>query len=295
MAAGNDTGTSTAVTVIGLGVMGSALATALLRGGHPTTVWNRTTSKADALIASGAKPASSVGEAVSASPVVIVCLLDDDIALTHLDGASTAIAGRTLVNLTTSTPAQARRIAAWAAAHDIDYLDGGIMATPEMIGGPDASVLYSGSPSALDAARPALERFGNVDYVGGDPGLASLYDLALLSGMYGMVGGWFQALALVGSAGISAIEFVERLGPFMTAMASELPAIARQLDEHDRAPDAAPMATHTSALTNIIATNDQQGVKPQLLAPLRDLFEQATDADAVNLAELVEMLARPAT
>jgi 3-hydroxyisobutyrate dehydrogenase-like beta-hydroxyacid dehydrogenase len=45
----------TPVTVIGLGLMGRALATAFLRAGHPTTVWNRTPAKAEQLVAQGAK------------------------------------------------------------------------------------------------------------------------------------------------------------------------------------------------------------------------------------------------
>ncbi len=42
------------VTVLGLGALGKALATAFLTNGHPTTVWNRTADKADPLVALGA-------------------------------------------------------------------------------------------------------------------------------------------------------------------------------------------------------------------------------------------------
>ncbi|MFD0493920.1 NAD(P)-binding domain-containing protein [Streptomyces rhizosphaericus] len=66
------------VTVLGLGDMGTALARALLRAGHRTTVWNRTAAKAEALAAEGALTAATVGEAVAASPLVVVCLLDYD-------------------------------------------------------------------------------------------------------------------------------------------------------------------------------------------------------------------------
>jgi 3-hydroxyisobutyrate dehydrogenase-like beta-hydroxyacid dehydrogenase len=48
-----------AVTVLGLGEMGSALAGAFLGGGLPTTVWNRSPGKADALVAKGAVGAAS--------------------------------------------------------------------------------------------------------------------------------------------------------------------------------------------------------------------------------------------
>lgn len=55
------------VTVIGLGLMGSALAGAFLANGNPTTVWNRSAEKADSLAAQGARRAATVADAVMAS------------------------------------------------------------------------------------------------------------------------------------------------------------------------------------------------------------------------------------
>ena len=55
------------VTVIGLGLMGQALAGAFLADGHPTTVWNRSAAKAEQLVARGATLAASARNAVAAS------------------------------------------------------------------------------------------------------------------------------------------------------------------------------------------------------------------------------------
>jgi hypothetical protein len=60
------------------------------------------------------------------------------------------------------------------------------MAVPPMIAKPGAFLLYSGSRSAFDTHRPVLDSLGESRYLGADPGLAALHDLALLSGMYGM-------------------------------------------------------------------------------------------------------------
>lgn len=60
--------TAAPVTVIGLGLMGQALAGAFLKAGHPTTVWNRTASKADQLVAQGALLAPTVDAALKAGP-----------------------------------------------------------------------------------------------------------------------------------------------------------------------------------------------------------------------------------
>jgi 3-hydroxyisobutyrate dehydrogenase-like beta-hydroxyacid dehydrogenase len=60
------------VTIIGLGPMGQAMARAFLAAGHPVTVWNRTASRADALVAEGAPRAATPAEALAASRLVIL-------------------------------------------------------------------------------------------------------------------------------------------------------------------------------------------------------------------------------
>ena len=64
----------TDISVIGLGDMGSALASTLLNNGYSVTVWNRSADKADPLTAAGAALASSPKEAIAASPATITCI-----------------------------------------------------------------------------------------------------------------------------------------------------------------------------------------------------------------------------
>lgn len=119
--------------------MGSALARAAAAAGLPVTVWNRDRTKAAVL--GGVAVADSAADAVEAAPTVVVCVFD--LASVHevLDPIVDRLAGRRLINLTTTSPDGARELAAWASAAGAEYLDGGIMATPEMIGTPQSSVL----------------------------------------------------------------------------------------------------------------------------------------------------------
>src|SRR2546430_7551036 len=95
----------TDVTVVGTGNMGSALAGALLTAGHSVTVWNRTPERHEALRARGARGAPSLAEALRASEVIIICVLDYDVSHGLLDSeaASAASAGKNLVQLTTGS------------------------------------------------------------------------------------------------------------------------------------------------------------------------------------------------
>ncbi|MDT0342048.1 NAD(P)-dependent oxidoreductase [Streptomyces litchfieldiae] len=286
-----------AVTLLGLGAMGTALADALLSGGHDVTVWNRTAARAEPLAARGARTAG-LEEAITASPLVIACLLDHASVHETLDPVAASLTGRTLVNLTNGTPEQGRELAAWAEKHGIAFLDGGIMATPPMIGHPGASILYSGAREAFDTHQATLERFGVADFLGTDPGLAALVDLALLSGMYGLFGGALQALALTGSEGISATEFTTtRLLPWLNAMLTSLPEIARQTEEG--APgDAANsnLAMQAAAYVNILDASEAQGIRPDLMVPMGELLHRAVAAGqgGKDAAAMVTLLAKEA-
>lgn len=102
------------VTVIGLGPMGRAMTGALLDAGHPVTVWNRTASRADGVVARGAVLAASPAEAVRASEVVVLSLTDYQ-AMYDVLGPVEDLSGTVLVNLSSDSPETTRAAAAWAA------------------------------------------------------------------------------------------------------------------------------------------------------------------------------------
>jgi 3-hydroxyisobutyrate dehydrogenase-like beta-hydroxyacid dehydrogenase len=278
------------VTVIGLGSMGSALAAAILGAGYPTTVWNRTAERTRPLVASGADAATSVVEAIEVSRLVIVCLLDAASVTEVLDPAKNTLAGRVLVNLTNGTPAQAREL---AGRYDADYLDGGIMAVPPTIGSPDAFVFYSGSRSAFDINRAVLDLFGESRYVGDDAGLAALHDIALLSGMYGMFIGSMHALALVHSAGIPATTFAPLLKRYVEAMLGFVDGAAEQIDKRDYdVGSSSNIGMQSAAYVNLIDAARDQGISPELIAPLGPLMARRVAAGHghEDLAGVVELL-----
>ncbi|MEU4391355.1 NAD(P)-binding domain-containing protein [Kribbella sp. NPDC023855] len=286
----------TPVTVLGLGAMGTALARTFLAAGHPTTVWNRTPGRSPELDDLGAARAKTVGDAIAASPLIVACLLDDTSVRSTLEPVAPELARRTLVNLTNGTPEQARRAADWAAQQGAQYLDGGIMAVPVMIGGPAAFILYSGSPEAFEQYRDDLAVLAKPTYVGSDAGLAALQDLALLSAMYGMFGGAAHALAMVSSEKLSPTAFAaDLLVPWLTAMLGTVSGMANDL-EYGAAPGPAGsnLAMQSAAFPNFFDASEAQGVDPMLLVPIRSLLERAVaeghgDED---LAVLVRLLAK---
>jgi len=263
------------VGVLGLGRMGAALAGALLGAGHDVSVWNRSPLKAGPLLDRGAKLAATPAEAASAD-VVLTCLSTYDSQQPVLDAAS--LSGRTLVNLTSGTPEQARAAAKWAASEGIDYVDGVIMAVPQGIGTPAAQILYSGSEPVFAAQREVLEVLGTPVFLGEDAGLAALYDLALLGMMWSTMAGYLHALALVGTEGVTPAQFAPMASAWQAAVGGFLPRIGEQVASGDYATEVSALDINAAGLALLVETSRAQGISPELPTALRELFDRAVAA-----------------
>lgn len=282
------------MSVLGLGAMGGALASALVKSGYATTVWNRSAGKADDLVAQGAKAAATAGDAVRASPLVIACLLDHASVHEVLDPLAGELAGRTLINVTTTSPAHSREFADWAARAGVAYLDGGIMAVPTMIGRPESSILYSGSADVFQQHKPLLDVWGTSTYFGEDPGLASLYDLALLAGMYVMFAGFLHGAAMVAPAGVTAGEFAQRAAPWLTAMTGAFQGLAAVVDGGDYTVEG-QQSLEFSSLDDLLAASSDQGISTEVVAMVQRLIQRQIDAGhgEEGFARIIESIKQP--
>ncbi|MEV6728574.1 MULTISPECIES: NAD(P)-binding domain-containing protein [unclassified Streptomyces] len=278
----DNTVTKRPLTLLGLGDMGTALARTWLAAGHPLTVWNRTAAKAEALAAEGAAVAASPAEAVAANTLVVLCLLDDASVGSVLDGID--LTGKDLVDLTTGTPAEGRRRAAWAEARGARFVDGGIMGTPAMIGVPasGAYVFHSGSRALFDTHRAALQVPAGARFVGEDPGHAALFDMALLSGMYGLFAGISHAYALIEGEDIAPKELAPLLSEWLGAMGFFVGNAADRLTSGDFTTGVVSnLAMQVAGSSTLLRTAEEQGVSAELITPYLELMRRRLAADPV--------------
>lgn len=260
------------VAVLGLGAMGHSLAATQLEAGGSVTVWNRTPGRFGGLTERGAIEARTADEAVATDGPVVVCLYDHASVHETLDPLPDVLPGRTVVNLTTTTPDEARELAVWAEGHGITYLDGAIMATPPMIGASEAAIFYGGSCEAFEHHRDLLQTWATSTYEGEDAGMASLFDLAMLSGMYSMFAGFLHGAAMIQSAGVTAVEFAGRAAPFLAAMTASFGETAKVVDSGD---DSAPLQSlDWTDLGSIIRASQERGVDPVPAEMVRGLVQQ---------------------
>lgn len=267
-----------AVTVLGLGPMGRALAAAFLDAGLRVTLWNRTPGKDRELAERGAVTAGSPEEAVAASRLTVVCVVNYDAADAVLRRAAVADAlkGRTVANLTADTPGRARDSAAWAAEHGIGYLDGAIMTPTTTIGTPDAVFLHSGPEELYREHRPVLDSLGGAHtHLGADIGRAAAYDIALLDIFWTAMTGYAHALAVARAEGITARE----LAPFAQGIGAILPPIfAETADEVDSGRFSGadnPITSAASSMAHIVHASEGHGIDAGVMRAAEGLARRA--------------------
>lgn len=281
------------VAVLGLGAMGTALAQSLLAAGVRTAVWNRTPGRADGLAAAGAGVAETAGEAVAAAEMVLICVSDYDAVTGVLAPIEDRLAGRVVVNLTSGSSAEARSMAAWVADRGASYLDGAILAAPAEVGAADTVILFSGPPEAYDAHRQSFGAVaGRATYLGADPGLSSLHDVAVLAIMWSVLNGFLHGAAVLKRAGVRAEAFLPLARDGISTTAGWLDAYASQVDAGDHPGEDSTMATHVAAMQHLLEETVSAGVDPTVPAAFKALGDRALEAGLADrgYTALVEVL-----
>ncbi|HBF83529.1 MAG TPA: dehydrogenase [Streptomyces sp.] len=286
-----------AVTVLGLGPMGRALAGAFLDAGLRTTVWNRTPGRDGELTARGAHGARSAREAVAASPLTVICVVDDDAAQSILrpDAVAGALKGRTVVNLSADTPARSREVADWAAGQGIRYLDGAIMTPTPAIGTPAAVFLHAGPEDLYREHLPVLEALGGTHtHLGEEIGRAAAYDIALLDIFWTAMAGYAHALALAEAEGVTALE----LAPFAQGIGAILPPLfeqtAQDVADGGYSGEGNPITSAVSSMAHVVHTSEAHGIDAGVMRAAEGLVRRAIGRGhgADGFSRITEVLGR---
>ncbi|MGA8032906.1 MAG: NAD(P)-dependent oxidoreductase [Casimicrobiaceae bacterium] len=204
------------VGFIGLGIMGASMAGHLLRAGHPLHVYNRSPARAEPLLAAGARWHDSPGAVAAAADIVITMVgTPDDVEAIYLgaDGiVANARAGALLIDMTTSSPALAEKIAAAAAARGLHALDAPVSGGD--VGAREAklSIMVGGDEDAFRRAQPILALMGTKIVRQGGPGAGQhtklCNQIVIASTMLGVC----EGLAYAQRSGLDAATVLESIG-----------------------------------------------------------------------------------
>jgi 3-hydroxyisobutyrate dehydrogenase-like beta-hydroxyacid dehydrogenase len=257
---------SSDVTVIGLGAMGRILAQTLISHGRRVTVWNRTAARATELEAAGGRVAADPAEAIRASPLTILIVLNGAVVHEILDIAGGAVAGRSLVNLTSGTSDESRFISARVSSAGGRFLKGSILAYPREIGLEDCSILYSGDGSVLDDHQDLLMTLGGGSrFLGEDWERAA----AVISALYGQhlagMGGFLEGAGLIKTVGVSASDYADLLNSVIIPyFKRSLADAARRIDMQDFSGEQATIDIHEPVISVMTERLRSAGIGSQI-------------------------------
>ena len=291
------TASGAGVAVVGLGAMGSALARSLIDGGHEVTVWNRTFAKSDAMVELGAMAAPSLGEAVRANDVVVVCVRGyaaADEMFRPVEVAS-LLEGKTVIQLGTGTPAEVSGAAAWFKDRGANYLDGAIMDFPEQVGTPDCQVLVSGDPTAFEQCASVLDALGgDIRHVGEDPAASAVINTAALSFVYAASHAFLGAAAMCEVSGARLELLCEVVGKFSGQMPSLFGEFVEMISARSYDSRNLRLASGAENLQAIVDFGREAGVDTGLFESALTSIRAAADEDVgINLAATFEVLRSP--
>src|ERR1700732_2844095 len=203
------------VGFIGLGHMGAGMAASLLKAGHDVTVYNRTRTKIEALVAQGAKAAASVSDACRGDAVLTMLANDDAVERVVFgdDGIIGSLpAGAPHISSSTISVALSEKLEAAHAKAGQRFVAAPVFGRPDAAAAGQLFVIAAGGRDTLDAVAPLFDAIGQKTFVvSGTPKSANLVKLSgnfLIASVIESLG---EAIALVGKGGVDRRQYLDIL------------------------------------------------------------------------------------
>ena len=170
------------ISIVGVGLLGSAVASRLLEGGFEVTGYDTRREQVKALQAKGLKSASILAEAAADADAVFTILPSLESVETTMIGTGGLIEiappNCTLIQMSTISPELSRRLGGAAAAKGLGFLDAPVSGTSAMVERGDCAIFVAGDRARANACRPIFASIARKTVYVGDVGMASLAKLA---------------------------------------------------------------------------------------------------------------------
>lgn len=274
------TATPRNISVLGLGMMGAALAEALLNAGHPVTVWNRSPKKAEPLAEKGARVAASPVEAAAASGTTIICVSNHIATMETLAAVAPGSIGKgkSLVQLSSITAEESRETARWAAARGIDYVDGSIFGLPASVLAGTAMIVLSGPRDVFEANESVLRVFGDAPHLSAETGAAVSFDRVYYAWVYGSWLAFIQGAALAHAKGFSVDAYTRVVLARCPAAPERFSFFGRLISDRAHGDVQCRLDVHAAAFAETLAMCRETGVDDTLPAAIMRNLERTIAA-----------------
>ena len=269
------------IYVIGLGLMGAAIARSLIRAGHVVTVWNRTDRKAQAIAAEGATAAHDPAEAVAASPVSIWCLLDYQAIAGLMDRPDmcAALAGKTAIPSATGGPDDVALVAKVLGSAGARVVDAKIMFFPAQAGDEGVELLLSGDEGAFEENSAWLRDVAGIcRFLGADVTAASVLYTSVWAYDFAARYAYMEAAALVQASGLSLEDFESSAALRESQFAIQNRELSDRFARGDFDGDQATVDIYAEGMAPMLGAFAKVALKAYMLEAVGKYSEAAQDA-----------------
>jgi len=195
---------------VGLGIMGGPMALSLMRAGHEVALWSHSKGKAEKLAAKGqgAMVCATPAEVAAKSECVFLCVGDTKMSREVILGAQGLAAGRakgadlTIVDCSTISPSESKRIAAELKGQGIDFLEAPCSGSKAGAEGATLTFMIGGETSVYERVKPWLEAMGKQLYYCGGAGMGLQAKLSQNMLIGGLLQAFNESFVLATKAGV---------------------------------------------------------------------------------------------
>src|SRR5256714_14101571 len=170
-----------AISYLGLGTMGSGMASNLLKAGYQLTVWNRSAEKSKAFARKGARVADIPADAARNVDLVIYMLSNDEAVEEVVFGANGILRGvkegQIAIDMSTVLPATSRREQEAYAKRGVDFLDAPVFGSKQEAAEAKLWIMAAGNKAIFEKVKPVLTKLGQTVHYFGKNGNATAMKL----------------------------------------------------------------------------------------------------------------------
>ncbi len=194
------------VSVIGLGLMGTPIATLLMKAGYRVTGFDIIKKQMADLVPSGMKAANSPKEAVKGTDLIILSLPNWNAVIEAVDGkegvAAGAQKGQIVVDTSTSPPWESRALGEKLARRGIEWMDVPISGSSAQARVRNMVFMAGGKRSVFEKIKPVLDQIGKKTVYAGKMGDGATLKLVINHTLYLNQAAAIEGLVLGMKAGL---------------------------------------------------------------------------------------------
>ena len=169
------------ISYLGLGTMGSGMASNLLKVGYELTVWNRSVDKCEPFARKGARVADIPADAIRDVDLVMYSLSNDQAVEEVVFGAKGILSeineGQVAIDMSTVLPATSLREQEAYLKHGVDFLDAPVFGSKQESADAKLWILAAGNKAIFEKVKPVLEHLGQTVHYFGKNGNAAAMKL----------------------------------------------------------------------------------------------------------------------